>query len=35
MRRNIVAIIPARKSSKRLKNKNSKLLGKSNYFNGL
>lgn len=32
MRRNIVAIIPARKSSKRLKNKNSKLLGKKQLF---
>jgi len=32
MPRNIVAIIPARKSSKRLKNKNSKLLGKKKLF---
>ncbi|MDC0465779.1 acylneuraminate cytidylyltransferase family protein [Candidatus Pelagibacter sp.] len=32
MHRNIIAIIPARKSSKRLKNKNTKILGKKQLF---
>lgn len=32
MKRNLIAIIPARKSSKRLKNKNTKTLGKKQLF---
>ena len=32
MKRNLIAIIPAKKSSKRLKNKNTKTLGKKQLF---